>query len=61
MGCSRRILTSQFLLGDLFLLETTGIVSTSDLLLSVPSLFVVVDLWAFIQSQFRNVVGPSLI
>ena len=65
---SRRILTSQFLLGAivvlvglLLLLETTGLVSTSDLLLYVPSLFVAVGLWALVQSRFRNIVGPVVL
>lgn len=65
---TRRYLTSQFLLGvivilvgTLLLLETTDIVSTGDLLVYVPSLFVVVGLWALVQSGFRNVVGPIVL
>lgn len=62
------MLTSQFLLGAivvlvglLLLLETTGLVSTSDLLRYVPSLFVAVGLWALVQSRFRNIVGPVVL
>lgn len=65
---SRRLLTSQFLLGIivillglLLLLETTGVVETADLLVYTPSLFVLVGFWALYQSRFRNVVGPLVL
>ena len=65
---TRRYLTSQFLLGvivivvgALLLLETTDLVSTGELLVYVPSLFVLVGLWALVQSGFRNVVGPVVL
>ena len=64
----RRILTSQFLFGAivilvglLLLLETTGVASTSDLLLYVPLLFVGIGVWALLQSRFRNIVGPVVL
>ncbi|WP_370515732.1 LiaF domain-containing protein [Halapricum sp. CBA1109] len=60
--------TSQFLFGSivilvglLLLLETTGLVSTSDLLVYVPVLFVGIGVWALVQSRFRNVVGPIVL
>jgi len=65
---TRRYLTSQFLLGlivvvvgALLLLETTDIVATGELLVYVPSLFVLVGLWALVRSGFRNVVGPVVL
>jgi predicted membrane protein len=64
----RRVLTSQLLfgiliiaIGVLLLLDTTGMLPTEDLLVYAPSLFVVVGLWALIQSRFRNLVGPVLL
>lgn len=63
-----RLPTSQFLLGllvivvgALLLLETTGLASTRSLLAYVPTLFVLVGVWALVQSRFRNIVGPVLI
>lgn len=65
---SRRLLTSQFLLGVivillglLLLLETAGVIETADLLVYTPSLFVLVGLWALYQSRLRNVVGPLVL
>ena len=65
---TRRYLTSQFLLGVivivvgvLLLLETTDLVATDELLVYVPSLFVLVGLWALVRSGFRNVVGPVVL
>ena len=65
---SRRLPTSQLLLGILvvvvgilLLLETTDVFPTDQLLLYVPSLFVLVGLWALVQSGFRNIVGPVLL
>jgi hypothetical protein len=67
-SASRRLPTSQFLLGViviligiLLLLETTNIFETSDLLVYTPTLFVLVGLWALVQSRFRNVVGPLVL
>ncbi|MFC4544049.1 LiaF domain-containing protein [Halosolutus amylolyticus] len=64
----RRLPTSQFLLGAivilvgvLLLLETTGISPTRNALLYVPSLFVLVGVWALVQSRFRNLVGPVVL
>jgi len=65
---NRRVLTSQFLFGAivilvglLLLLETTGLVSTSDLLVYAPLLFVGLGIWALVQSRFRNIVGPVVL
>ncbi|MEF8807626.1 LiaF transmembrane domain-containing protein [Natronomonas sp.] len=65
---TRRIPTSQFLLGALvvlvgvlLLLATTGALPTRNALLYVPSLFVVVGLWALVQSRLRNIVGPLVL
>lgn len=49
------------LLGVLLLLDTTGVLNTSDLLTYLPLLFVAVALYALIASEFRNVVGPAII
>ncbi|MFP8958751.1 LiaF transmembrane domain-containing protein [Natrialbaceae archaeon A-CW3] len=64
----RKIPTSQLLfgalivlVGALLLLETTGIVTTRDVLLLIPSLFVIVGIWALVQSGFRNIVGPVVL
>ncbi|MFD1648066.1 LiaF transmembrane domain-containing protein [Haloarchaeobius litoreus] len=48
-------------LGALLLLDTTGLFPTTDLLLYAPSLFVVVGLWALVQSRLRNIVGPVVL
>lgn len=65
---SRRLPTSQFLLGALvvligvvLLLETTGLAPTRSLLQFVPSLFVLVGVWALVGSRFRNFVGPVVL
>ncbi|WP_440764464.1 LiaF transmembrane domain-containing protein [Natronorubrum sp. DTA7] len=65
---SRRLPTSQLLLGAavvivgvLLLLETTGVSPVGSLLVFVPSLFVVVGVWALVLSRFRNVVGPVVL
>ncbi|WP_255193313.1 LiaF transmembrane domain-containing protein [Natronobeatus ordinarius] len=65
---SRRLPTSQLLLGAivilvgvLLLLQTTGLFPTRSLLLYVPSLFVLVGVWALVQSRFRNLVGPVVL
>lgn len=65
---SRRLPTAQVLfgllvvlLGALLLLDTTGVFRTSDLLLYVPTLFVLVGLWALVQSRLHNVVGPVVL
>jgi hypothetical protein len=65
---TRRIPTSQILfgalvvlLGVLLLLDSTNVAPTRSLLVYAPSLFVLVGLWAFVQSGFRNVVGPAVL
>lgn len=65
---TRRMLTSQFLFGAvvvlvglLLLVESTGLVSTDDVLVYVPLLFVGLGVWALFQSDLRNIVGPVLL
>ncbi|MFP8891159.1 LiaF transmembrane domain-containing protein [Natrialbaceae archaeon A-CW2] len=65
---SRRLPTSQFILGVivvlvgiLLLLQSTGVFPTRNVLLYVPLLFVAVGVWALVQSRFRNVVGPVVL
>jgi hypothetical protein len=65
---SRRVPTGQLLFGAiivltgvLLLLDTTGVFPTSDLLLYVPSLVVLVGVWSLVQSGFRNLVGPVVL
>lgn len=46
------------LIGVLLLLSTTGLFSTRGILVYVPSLFVILGLWIFVQSGFRSIVAP---
>ena len=48
-------------IGILLLLGTTGIYDVGRLWRYVPSLFVVLGLWALVQSDFRNVTGPVIL
>lgn len=48
-------------IGLLLLLDTTGLANNSDLLVFVPSLFVLLGLYAVVSSSFRNLTGPLLI
>jgi hypothetical protein len=48
-------------LGLLLLASTTGVYDASDLLLYVPSLFVLVGAYAIVRSGFRNLFGPVVI
>lgn len=65
---TRRLPTGQFLLGALviligvlLLLNTTDTVRTENILLYVPSLFVLVGVWSLLSSRLGNVVGPVLL
>ena len=65
---SRRIPTSQFLLGAiivllgiLLLFNTTGVYPTQNLLLYVPALFVILGIWILVQSRFQSLLGPVLL
>lgn len=65
---SRRLPTSQSLLGAIiiliglvFLLDTTGIMETGILVRYIPSLFVLVGIWALVQSGFQNLAGPVVL
>ena len=49
------------LIGLALLASTTGVYDTGRLLQYAPSLFIVVGLWAFVTSGFRNVFGPLLL
>ena len=48
-------------IGILLLLGTTGVYDVGRLWRYVPSLFVLLGLWALIQSGFRNVTGPAIL
>ncbi|MDZ7700851.1 MAG: LiaF-related protein [Halobacteriales archaeon] len=65
---ARRLPTSQLLfgavvvlIGVLLLLDTTGIYPTERLLLYVPTLFVLVGVWALLRSGLRSLVGPLVV
>lgn len=47
--------------GVLLLLGTTGTYDVGRLWRYVPSLFVVLGLWAIVQSDFRNLAGPIIL
>jgi hypothetical protein len=49
------------LVGLVLLARTTGVYDTGPLLRYVPSLFVLVGLYALVASGFRNVTGPLLL
>lgn len=49
------------LLGIVLLVDTTGTYETGSLLRYVPSLFVLVGLYALVVSGFRNVFGPLVV
>jgi predicted membrane protein len=49
------------LLGVLLLLDTTGVWEADALLTYVPSLFVLVAVYAMVASGFRNLAGPLVI
>lgn len=49
------------LVGVVLLARTTGLYDTGPLLRYVPSLFVLVGLYALVASGFRNVTGPILV
>ncbi|MFB6139836.1 MAG: hypothetical protein ABEJ26_05320 [Halosimplex sp.] len=49
------------LLGVVLLARTTGVYDTDRLLVYVPSLFVLVGLFAIVASGFRNLVGPLMV
>ncbi|WP_459191769.1 LiaF transmembrane domain-containing protein [Halosimplex sp. J119] len=49
------------LLGLVLLARTTGVYDTARLLVYVPTLFVLIGLFAIVASGFRNVVGPLMV
>lgn len=46
------------LVGILFLISNLGIYDTGNLLLYIPSLFVVLGIYSLIKSRFQNISGP---
>jgi len=65
---ARRNLTSQLVLGAILivvgaalLFETTELIDVSVILQYVPSLFVLLGVYALVASGFRNVVGPLIV
>lgn len=68
MHMARRRLSTQALtgavivvIGVLLLLSTTGVYDVGDLWRYVPSLFVLLGVWALYRSGFRNVTGPIIL
>lgn len=67
MGLSDRVSTQELLgavvviVGIILLLDTTGVAETGSLLDYVPSLFVLLGLYALVTSGFRNLFGPLLV
>jgi len=68
MSTRRRALSSQVLLGALIVLvgllllgRTTGLYDFGSVFRYVPSLFVLLGLYALVRSGFRNVFGPLVI
>ena len=68
MAQRQRTLSSQLLLGALIVLvgivllaDTTGLVNTQFLFDYIPSLFVLLGVYALVRSGFRNVFGPFVI
>ncbi len=49
------------LIGALFLLKTLNIYDTSYLIKFIPSLFLVLGIWALFRSNFRNIAGPFIL
>jgi len=49
------------IVGLLLLLSTTGIYDVGNLWRYVPSLFVLLGVWALVNSGFRNVTGPIVL
>ena len=48
-------------IGVLLLLGTTGVYDVGRLWRYVPSLFVLLGVWAIVRSGFRNVAGPAIL
>jgi len=49
------------LAGILLLLETTGIYPTRDILRFVPSLFIILGVWALVKSRLQTFFGPMIL
>ncbi len=50
-----------FILGVLLLLKTTGIYDTGELLMYIPSLFILLELYVFWRSGFSDVVRSIIL
>jgi predicted membrane protein len=67
MAATRRVSTQELLgllvvlVGIVLLLDTTEVADTADLLNYVPSLFVLLGVYALVSSGFRNLFGPLLV
>jgi hypothetical protein len=68
MSQRQRTLSSQLLLGALIVLvgvvllaDTTGLFDTAFLFDYIPSLFVLLGIYALVRSGFRNIFGPFVI
>ena len=67
MSASNRVSTQELLgaivviVGIVLLLDTTGVAETGSLINFVPSLFVLLGLYALVTSGFRNLFGPLLV
>ncbi|MFC6731926.1 hypothetical protein [Haladaptatus sp. DYSN1] len=68
MAASRRRLSGQLLTGGvliviglLLLVQTTGLYDTGRIWQFVPSVFVLIGLWAIVRSRLRNLVGPLVL
>lgn len=62
-GVSSQVLTGAVVIvvGLLLLLGTTGVYDVGSVWRYVPSLFVLLGLWALYRSGFRNVTGPVIL
>ena len=67
MTFSNRLSTQELLgavvliVGVILLLDTTGVAETGVLLNYVPTLFVLLGIYALVTSKFRNLFGPLLV
>jgi len=49
------------IIGILLLLQTTGIYDTGQFLIYIPSLFILLGIYALWKSRFRNITGPLIL
>ena len=62
-GVSTQVMTGAVIeiLGILLLLSTTGVYDVGSVWRYVPSLFILLGVWALSRSDFRNVRGPVIL